>query len=262
MAINSASSTNLPPEARSAAATAQWTDLLHQAACDMRVAMPGIIVKFDAVKQTVMVRLTVMEHMQDPTGQVDEAIWPLLDVPIVLPRGGGFSLTLPLKVGDECLVVFADLCIDTWWANGGWQNVQFELRRHDLSDAFCIPGPWSQQRLLPSYSTTSAQLRSDDGSIVIDMAETSVTVTAPAVQVNSTGTVGVNAATAQVTATSTIGLIAPDVAAYNTGGTPLALVNSQWLDWYTLNIQPFLVSLGYTGPIMPSACKTDILKGA
>ena len=246
MSSNSASSTNLTPEIRNAASAAQWTDLLHQAACDMRVAMPGVITAFDSIKQTAMVQLTVMEHMQDPAGQVDVAIHQLLDVPVVLPRGGGFSLTLPLKAGDECLVVFADLCIDTWWANGGWQNVQFELRRHDLSDAFCIPGPWNQKRLLTNYSTTSAQLRSDDGTVIIDVAETGVTVTAPAVQVN---------------ATSTVSLVAPAVAARSTSGTPLALVNSSWLDWYTLNIQPFLVSKGYTGPAMPLTPKTAILKG-
>ena len=199
MANNAAASTNLSPQVRNAVNAAQWTDLLHQAACDMRVAMPGLITKFDAVKQTVMVQLTVMERMQDPAGQVDVAIHQLLDVPVVMPRGGGFSLTLPLKAGDECLVVFADLCIDTWWADGGWQNVQYELRRHDLSDAFCIPGPWSQQRLLPSYSTTSAQLRSDDGSVIVDIAEAGVTVTAPAVTVtapsvtvNATSSVTIN----------------------------------------------------------------------
>jgi hypothetical protein len=73
-----------------------------------------------------------------------------------------------------------------------------------------------------------------------------VSVTAPSVTVNSSGT---------------ISIIAPDVAAYNTGGTPLALVNSDWLDWFTTNIQPYLVGLGYTGPAMPSYCKTTILKG-
>jgi hypothetical protein len=229
----------------------------------MRVAMPGLITKFDAVKQTVMVQLTVMERMQDPAGQVDVAIHQLLDVPVVLPRGGGFSLTLPIKAGDECLVVFADLCIDTWWAHGGWQNVQFELRRHDLSDAFCIPGPWSQQRLLSSYSTTSAQLRSDDGTVVIDVAEAGVTVTAPAVQVTTTGTAKINATgDAQVSSAGTISLEAPDVAVYNTGGTPLALVNSDWLSWFITNIQPFLAGLGYAGPAMPSASQTTILKGA
>jgi hypothetical protein len=95
---------------------------------------------------------------------------------------------LPVKNGDECLVIFADMCIDAWWSNGGIQN-QIERRRHDLSDAICIPGIWSQKKKISGYSTTSAQLRTEDGSQKIDISPSNITISG---NVDLTGTVKIN----------------------------------------------------------------------
>jgi hypothetical protein len=65
------------------------------------------------------------------------------------------------------------MCIDAWFSNGGVQN-QIEKRRHDLSDAICIPGIWSQQRLISNYSTSSMQLRTEDGSNMIDVSPSGI----------------------------------------------------------------------------------------
>lgn len=95
--------------------------------------------------------------------------YPLLvDVPVVFPRGGGCTLTFPVKAGDECLVIFADRCIDFWWQNGGVQE-PVDDRVHDLSDAFCIVGPQSQAQKISGISTGAAQLRSDDGSTFFEL---------------------------------------------------------------------------------------------
>jgi hypothetical protein len=66
------------------------------------------------------------------------------------------------------LVVFSSRCIDNWWNNGGVQN-QRELRMHDLSDGFCILGPWSQQTKIDNVSTTTTQLRTSDGKIYAEV---------------------------------------------------------------------------------------------
>ena len=58
--------------------------------------------------------------------------------------------------------------MDAWWQSGGVQN-QIDCRRHDLSDGYCIPGPWSQPRTIPNYSTSSAQLRTESGSSYIEL---------------------------------------------------------------------------------------------
>lgn len=137
---------------------------------DLRVAIPGIVDSFDPNAQTVTVQPAIKERViADQNGTIQTVNLPLLlDVPVVIPRAGGVVLTLPIQKGDECLVIFADSCIDAWWSQGGVQ-VQAEKRRHDLSDGFAIMGAWSQPRKISGYSTTSAQLRTEDGSQCIDI---------------------------------------------------------------------------------------------
>jgi hypothetical protein len=194
----SATPQGLTPFQVNGAESEQWKLILRQALVDLRVAVPGIIQDFDPVTQTATVQIALKEVVRDPEkGPVPTPIAPIYKVPVVLPRAGGFSLTLPLAAGDECLLIFADMCIDLWWTRGGVQE-QFERRRHDLSDCFCVPGPWSQPRKLSNYSAGSAQLRSDDGSVIVDVAESGITLKAPTVSVSDNLVVG-NGATGSFT---------------------------------------------------------------
>ena len=154
-----------------------FLELLFQFSRDLRVAVPGIVQSFNATAQTVTVQIAIREMINviTPDGQGGAAPVPtptqiqiLSDVPICMPRGGGFEVTLPVAVGDECLVIFSDSCMSAWWANGGVQNPEVS-RRHNLSDGFAILGPWSQKRKLSAYSTTGLQVRSDDGNTLINV---------------------------------------------------------------------------------------------
>lgn len=133
-------------------------------------ALPGIIQSFDPVACTVTVQPSIQGSVSTPDGSVSRVNLPVLpDVPVVFPHGGGFSLTYPIKEGDEVLVVFASRCMDAWWQSGGVQ-APAEERMHDLSDGFAIPGPWSQARRLdPPVDTENVQLRTDDGKAHITM---------------------------------------------------------------------------------------------
>ena len=134
----------------------------------LRVAIPGIIQSFDSAAQTVVVQPAIREKMCINGDEKWVDIPLLVDVPVIFPRAGGYALTLPIKPGDECLVVFGDMCMDGWWQSGGIQN-QVECRRHDLSDGFAIVGLWSQPRVLNNYSINSAQLRNDAGSAYLEI---------------------------------------------------------------------------------------------
>jgi hypothetical protein len=180
----------LTPAQINYAESAQWKEILRQALADLRVAVPGIVQAFDAAKQTAAVQIAIREQVRTLTGPQSMAIAVIHEVPVVLPRAGGFSLTLPVQAGNECLLVFSDMCIDLWWARGGVQD-QLERRRHDLADCFCVLGPWSQPWVLSNYSASSAQLRSDDDSVIVDLAASGITLTAPKVQINATGEVDV-----------------------------------------------------------------------
>ncbi|HDW8252758.1 TPA: hypothetical protein RM899_002925 [Escherichia coli] len=129
----------------------------------LRVSMPGIVQSFDPDTVTVVVQPAIKGYEPDSNGINQSTTLPLLvDVPVVFPRGGGCTLTFPVKAGDECLVIFADRCIDFWWQSGGIQEPVDE-RMHDLSDAFCIVGPQSQAKKIGGISTSAVELRSDDG---------------------------------------------------------------------------------------------------
>ncbi|MBQ0604396.1 phage baseplate protein [Klebsiella oxytoca] len=136
----------------------------------MRVSIPGIIKSFDPDAVTAVVQPAIKGVEHDESGAEVSVSLPLLvDVPVVFPRGGGCTLTFPVTAGDECLVIFADRCIDFWWQSGGIQE-PVDGRMHDLSDAFCIVGPQSQAKKISGISTTAAQLRTDDGTAFIEVA--------------------------------------------------------------------------------------------
>lgn len=151
----------------------------------LRVAMPGIIQSFDPDAVTAVVQPAIRYIERDNDGNKSTKDYPLLvDVPVVFPRGGGCTLTFPVEAGDECLVIFADRCIDFWWQSGGIQE-PVDGRMHDLSDAFCIVGPQSQAKKIGGISTTAAQLRTDDGSAIIELAAGgAVTITSPQITIN------------------------------------------------------------------------------
>ncbi|MCW0309116.1 Gp138 family membrane-puncturing spike protein [Pantoea ananatis] len=157
----------------------------------LRVSMPGIIESFDPVACTCSIQPALKGQVADALGNMKSAPLPVLvDVPVIFPRGGGCTITFPVKAGDECLVIFSDRCIDFWWQNGGVQE-PVDQRQHDLSDAFAIVGPQSQAQKISSISTTSVQVRTDDGSSFIELMQGgNVNITTPLLTVN--GNVQVN----------------------------------------------------------------------
>lgn len=145
---------------------------------DIRVSLPARVTKFDPVKQTISCIPTIRELININGIVRYQQLPELVDVPIVMPRAGNWIITLPIKVGDECMVVFQDLCMDGWWFRGGIQNWN-DLRRHDLSDAIAIFSPWSQPNATPSYNTENLEIRNLDGSIKISMGNNGVTMDFP-----------------------------------------------------------------------------------
>jgi protein gp138 len=215
---------------------------LYQWACMMRTAIPGKVVSFDAVHQTCVVQPMLQEYILLPppaTSQVPSpgvtqniptpvTMKPIQDVPIIMMRVPGWSITLPIAAGAECLLIFADTCIDGWWETS---NIMppWDRRRHDLSDAFALFGPWSQPKVLSNYSTESLQIRSDDQSVVIDVSTSGVKITGPA------------------------------ISAIAEGGTPKFLVNDNFYQWF---ITTFMSAVQYvsSAPSPPSNPETTIFK--
>lgn len=135
----------------------------------MWTAMPAIVIAVDLVKMTLQAQPAIKGVQTSSDGTTKYVnLPPLVDVPICFPSAGGFTLTFPIKAGDEVLVIIASRCIDAWWQNGGL-GIPMELRMHDLSDGFAIPGPKSLPNAIPAVSALNAQLRTDVGTTYIEI---------------------------------------------------------------------------------------------
>ena len=158
---------------------------------DLRVACPGIIDSVDFERQTCTVQLALRERLKGEDGKLNWVEVPILpDVPFFVYSGGGYCITLPIKKGDDCLVVFGDNCIDAWWQSGGVQN-QVERRRHDLSDGFAIVGFRSQPAVVSAYSSGTAQMRNKSGSAYIE-------IDGDNINIQAAGNVTINGATVNI----------------------------------------------------------------
>ena len=168
----------------------------EELSAQIRVAMPAIVTRVNLEAQTVEVKLALQGKVLGSTGEAEWVNYPILpDVPIIFPRAGGFALTFPVKVDDECLVVFADRCIDAWWQSGGVQKPMDE-RLHDLSDAFALFGVTSQPRRLPSVDSDAVELRDEKRANFISLKSGSL-------DINIVGATNVTCDSANVNANST-----------------------------------------------------------
>lgn len=133
-------------------------------------AFPAIVSAVNYTSETLECTPAIKGVQTNPNGFQQYVTLPqLVDVPICFPSAGGFSLTLPIAAGDEILIVIANRCIDSWWQLGGIQ-IPMEFRMHDLSDGFAIPGPRSKPKVITGgINTDNAQLRTDDGTCMLEI---------------------------------------------------------------------------------------------
>ncbi len=96
----------------------------------------GKITAFDAAKRTASVKIVFSRRLVD--GAIQD--YPELRMcPVFTLQGGGGYLSFPVKVGDECLVLFSDSNLDAWYETGNI-TLPYDGRRHDLSDGIVLVG--------------------------------------------------------------------------------------------------------------------------
>jgi hypothetical protein len=165
--------------------------VIDEASANIHVSIPAKVVAVDLGRQVVSLKPTVQARLRGKDGTITDTDYPVItECPIVFPRGGGFALTFPINVGDECLAVFSDSCIDFWWQSGGVQSPKDE-RRHDLSDCVAVFGITSQPRKLPSVQSDAIELRTESRSDYISLQGNNINI-------NISGTATVNASKAIV----------------------------------------------------------------
>jgi hypothetical protein len=146
-------------------------------------ALPAQITE-DSDGHICVAQPTIKGRLLKKDGSVEEPEMPKLGhTPVHFPSGGGFTITHPVKKGDEGILVFAARNMDAWWDRGGVQK-QLYQRKHHLSDSIYIPGIRSNPRKLGGSngagghsssqgkppSTTSVQIRDDAGEYYYELA--------------------------------------------------------------------------------------------
>lgn len=122
--------------------------------------LPGVIESFDAETVRADVRIALKRESEDLDGVRTTLDWPkLADVPVCFPHFGGFSFTLPVAVGDEVLIQFAQRDMSKWLENGV-EQAPVSLRAHDLSDAVVLVGMNSKPSQITTYSATDLVIQS------------------------------------------------------------------------------------------------------
>ena len=195
---------------------------------EYNISLPGRIVTYDAATQTATIKICA-ESLYSSSKVSDKLAirQDLTEVPVHTPSGGGWAITMPIAVGDTCIIFFSQIGYDHWLFDDLDEGGQLlgrpapHLRRHfHEDDGYALVGLNTIPRAIASYSTDGSQWRNsdatqfihlkDDLSIVVD-SPTSVTINAPAVIVNcdtatvdATASVGVTCATATVDATASM----------------------------------------------------------
>ena len=132
-------------------------------------ALPAVVTSVNLGAMTISAQPTIQGNQKDDAGNVTLVNMPLCtDVPICFPSAGGYTVTFPVKAGDECLLIFSARAIDAWHQSGGIGK-QVESRMHDLSDAFAILGPKSASKVVGGIASDGVQLRNDSGQTFVEI---------------------------------------------------------------------------------------------
>lgn len=141
----------------------------------MNTCYPARIVSFEAETQTATVKLMIERYFSD-LNEKYQAIptKELVDVPCHFPKGGGHSITMPVTVGDDCLVFFAQRGIDHWLYDGkeetggllGRPSPQHK-RRHSKTDAIALIGFGSgitsdKPKVIEDFNDSAIEIRNVD----------------------------------------------------------------------------------------------------
>lgn len=167
----------------------------------------GKIALFNPLNQTAQVNIVYTKTFSqvDDIGiqTVTTVNYPmLLECPVICLGGGDGSLTFPIETGDECLVLFNDRDIDTWFSTGGSSSAPNTGRLHSFTDGIALVGIRSMPNVLTDYSSSAVTLTY--GLNTIQIFETKVLISlspTTSLEIDSTGVVKITNETGELLST-------------------------------------------------------------
>jgi hypothetical protein len=120
---------------------------------DVHVCLPGRVESYNEATQTADVLPMIRRPLVTEDGEVVHEDLPKLpNVPVVFQRTAAFSMSFPLVPGDFVLLMFSSSAVGNWRTTGDVSDPG-DLRRHDLSGAFAVPGIAPEGSVIPTSST-------------------------------------------------------------------------------------------------------------
>jgi len=131
--------------------------------------MPGRILKYNASEQkaTVEIMLKKKYTLNDENG-TDRP--PIKDVPVHYFSGndGNKYIHVPVKENDLGMLLFCDRSLDVYLSGDGSKTVlPGDVRNHDISDAFFIPGVQPFAKALQGVNADDVILKNESTVITI-----------------------------------------------------------------------------------------------
>ncbi len=119
------------------------------------------IQSFDSEKQTVKVTINYKQTFVKFENNSQKYVqtlqdYPVIqDCPLIVLGGGNTRITFPVKAGDQCLLLFNDRDIDTWY-QGSTTSPNSTPRLHSFSDCIALIGPNNLNTIIENYDPIRA----------------------------------------------------------------------------------------------------------
>lgn len=129
--------------------------IISEAHYTIKVSLPAKIETYDHTTQKASVKIDLEEIASDGSS-IDYPI--VKNVPIMFLSSGGASITMPVKKGDHCLLIFCDRDISNWKLGSNRTETK---RTHNLTDAIAIVGLQTLVTKSPAENNTDMLIKYD-----------------------------------------------------------------------------------------------------
>lgn len=167
-------STNTDDEA------AALRELFRRVLYGVHTSTPGVVTAVGTFKGVKVVSVQpVIQQIDTLDDQATlKAIDPIPNVPLAIPYSQTLKLamTIPVQVGDEGLIHFAERSLDNWLERGGIQPPAepVQPRAHDLADAVFVPGIQPVPYAIANWSEDAIEIRNEDATTALSVSEDTV----------------------------------------------------------------------------------------
>lgn len=166
-------------------ASAEQQDYLNfwRNAYRLNTAIPAIVDSFDVGTQRVSAIPAIKAKYITPENEVVYMDYPkITNIPLAVQKTAGLEITIPVKKGDLCTLIFSQRSIDNFLLDSTKPAQPFEgpdprtsaLRCMDMTDAMCFPGIIANDRTISNYNNSAIEIRSDDGATKVSVSQNSL----------------------------------------------------------------------------------------